>query len=144
MFDKPLDYRLTAWARHRARINISKQPCDETWEFWKSAPFIAYNRRVDPFNRRSWPTPWEIIKENQYDDFTKALMIAWSLKLTEKFKNSKIEIRTLVDRNKNLVYNVAYVDEKQAINFSDLGPISVNNIPNSLIIENLIELDLPR
>lgn len=141
MFDKPLDYRLTAWARLRAHVNMSKNPCDVVWEFWKSAPFIAYNHRVDPFNRKSWPTPWEMIKENQYDDFTKALMIGWSLKLTEKFQKSKIEIRTLVDKNKNLIYNVVYVDDKQVINFSDLGPVPTEKVPNSLIIENLIELE---
>ena len=31
------------------------------------------------------------LTHNQYDDFTKSLMIAWSLKLTNRYKQSKIE-----------------------------------------------------
>jgi len=144
MFQKNIDDRLSSWAYMRARLENSEHPFDDVWNFWKPAPFVPYNNRVDPYYQQSWPTPWEIIVENKYDDFTKALMIGWSLKLTNRFKDSNIEIRTIVDSTKTSVYNICCVNEDLVINFSDNGPIPAINVPDYFLVENLVELKTPR
>lgn len=144
MFKKSTDDRLSFWAEHRSNLNTSETPFSDVWEFWKDAPYIQYNHKIDPYHQRNWPSPWEIIVDNQYDDFTKALMIGWSIKLTDRYKNSRIEIRTLVDKVKNAVYNIVYVDEEIVINYSDSGPVNADSVPDSFIVENLIELNQPR
>jgi len=144
MFKLPIDDRLSSWATHRAHLTTSDNALMDTWQFWKSAPFTPYNNKIDPYHKQSWPSPWEIIVENCYDDFTKTVMIAWTLKLTEKFKESKIEIKTFIDNDKSKQYNVVCVDEQWAINYSDLGPVPLAELPDSLLLENIIEIDLPR
>jgi len=89
-------------------------------------------------------TPWEIIENNKYDDFTKALMIGWTLKLTNKYKNSKIELKTLVDSNRTREYNLIYVDDSWVINYNDNGPIPALEINDGFKLENLIEVSSPR
>ena len=111
MFNQPVDERLSAWASYRGELDKCKDPLRLTCDFWRFAPFIPYNKDIDPYNQRDWPTPWEIIVENRYDDFTKALMMAWSLKYTKRYKDSKIEIKTLVDCHKNCYYNIVCVDD---------------------------------
>jgi len=140
MFNKSIDDRLSLWAEHRQSLNTSDDPLMETWEFWKHTPFIPFNKNIDPFNHKSWPTPWEIIVHNRYDDFTKSLMIAWSLKYTNRFKEAKIEIKTIVNDSKTCYYNVVCVDNKWAINYSDNGPIPITDIPESFFIENQVEV----
>jgi len=140
MFNKSIDDRLSLWAEHRQSLNTSDDPLMETWEFWKHTPFIPFNKNIDPFNHKSWPTPWEIIVHNSYDDFTKSLMIAWSLKYTNRFKEAKIEIKTIVNDSKTCYYNVVCVDNKWAINYSDNGPIPITDIPESFFIENQVEV----
>ena len=144
MFKKSIDDRISSWAEHRSNLNTSETPFSDVWEFWRDVPYIQYNHKIDPYHQRNWPTPWEIIIDNHYDDFTKALMIGWSIKLTERFKDSRVEIRTAVDKVKNAVYNIVYVDEEVAINYSDSGPVNAENVPDSFIVENLIELNRPR
>ena len=144
MFNQPVDSRLTEWIDHRRQLDQSQEPLQTVWDFWHLAPFIPHNRNVDPYHQKSWPSPWEIIEENKYDDFTKALMIAWTLKLTNKFKNSKIELKTLVDSAKTREYNLIYVDDSWVINYSDNGPVAMENIPDSFILENLVEVSAPR
>ena len=100
MFEKNVDDRLSSWAEHRTHLNHSNDPLAEVWEFWQHAPYIPYNNKVDPYYKQSWPSPWEMIVDNKYDDFTKAVMIAWTLKLTKKFENSKIEIKTYIENTK--------------------------------------------
>lgn len=144
MFEKNVDDRLSSWAEHRAQLNYSEDPLAEVWEFWRHAPYIPYNNKVDPYYRQSWPSPWELIVDNKYDDFTKAVMIAWTLKLTKKFENSQLEIKTYIDNARSRQYNVVCVDDRYAINYSDNGPVPMENIPDSFLLENLIELSTPR
>ena len=140
MFDKSIDERLSAWSQHRENLNSCQDPFLETWEFWKTAPYIPYNNKIDAFNPRSWPTPWELIVENKYDDFSKALMIGWSLKFTKRFEKSKIEIKTLVNTQNKCYYNVVCIDDTWAINYNDTGPVPMQEIPEHFYLENLIEV----
>lgn len=144
MFNRSFEERLTAWIELRKGLAHSNTPLEDVWEFWKAAPFIPHNRNVDPYYQQSWPSPWEIIAENKYDEFTKALMIAWTLKLTEKFSNSHIEIKTLVDLSRAREYNIVYIDNNLVLNYSDFGPISADKVPESFKIENLVEVFTPR
>lgn len=140
MFDKSPDERLSSWAQFRNRIETSNDPLTEVCEFWKSAPFVAYNHRVDPFHSKAWPTPWEIIVENKYDDFTKSLMMGYTLKLTKKYSKSKIELRRLVDNQKPTAYNICCVEDQWVLNYSDEGPVPTIKVPDYYLVENLIEL----
>jgi hypothetical protein len=144
MFNQSVDQRLTEWVNHRKRLDEVEDPLQEVWDFWHNAPFVPHNRNIDPYFQRSWPSPWEIIAENKYDEFTRALMIGWTLKLTNKFKNSKIELRTLVDNVRPREYNLVYIDEDRVINYSDNGPVNVSDIIGQFRIENLVELTTPR
>jgi hypothetical protein len=144
MFEKNIDDRLSDWAQFRKYIEISENPFIEVWKFWKDAPFIPYNNAIDPYFQFSWPSPWDIIVHNKYDDFTKALMIGYTLKLTKRFEKSLIEIRTLVDKEKLVSYNIICVDNYWAINYNDNGPILLENIPVEFNVENLVELTGPR
>ena len=144
MFDQSADSRLSSWAELRNSLEEETNPLSKVWDFWKDAPFIPYNKLVDPFYQQSWPTPWDIIVENRYDDFTKALMIGWTLKYSKRFQNNKIELRTMVDKQKKYQYNVICIDNQWVINYNDNGPVMAESLPDSFLMENLIELEIPR
>jgi hypothetical protein len=144
MFNQPVDSRLTEWIDHRKQLDNAEDPLQEVWDFWHLAPFTPHNRNIDPYYQKSWPSPWEIIEENKYDDFTKALMIGWTLKLTKKFKDSKVELKTFVDQERTREYNLIYVDDNWVINYSDNGPVEVDIVPDSIRLENIVEVGRPR
>lgn len=144
MFNLPVDDRLTEWINHRQKLDEVEDPLQEVWDFWHQAPFIPHNRKIDPYFQRNWPRPWEVILDNKYDDFTRALMISWTLKLTKKFKESKIEIRTLVDTVHPREYNLVYVNDVWVINYSDNGPIPASDISGPFRLKNLVEVATPR
>jgi len=144
MFDRPYDVRLNSWIELRNNLNSSTRPFEEVQEFWNKAPFIPFNRYVDPYNQQSWPTPWEILEENKYDDFTKSLMIAWTLKLSNKFHQSSIELHTVIDKHRFREYNLIYVDGKKVLNYDDTGPIDVDFIPGGLYLQNMVIINTPR
>ena len=144
MFNLPPDERLSAWSRFRKQLEVAEEPLMDLVEFWHQAPFIPYNKDVDPYNLKSWPTPWEVVVENKYDDFTKALLMSWTLKLTDRFKDSKIEIKTYIDGDRKRQYNLVFIDELFVLNYFD-GTVSPSDIiPESFFMENIIEVQRPR
>ena len=137
MFKKSPDERLSEWKKLRETV-------DNTSEFWGDAPMVTYNHKIDQYNPRSWPSPWEIIVDNKYDDFTIALMIGQTLKLTEKFSNSKIEVRTMVDESRTKLYNLVYIDNNTVLNYEKWKSIESQNIPDSFLLENQVDISMPR
>ncbi len=144
MFKKTLDDRLSEWKKLREKVDSSDNPFADISQFWSEAPHIPYNHKVDRFNPNSWPTPWDIIVDNRYDDFTIGLMMGWTLKLTEKFSNSRIELRTMVDENRTKLYNLVYIDDVVVLNYDKWDAIKVQDIPESFLIENLVGIEKPR
>jgi hypothetical protein len=140
MFDLDVDDRLSVWANFRKSINTSSDPLQDVAHFWESTPFTAHNHQIDPYYQASWPSPWEIIVENRYDDFTKAVMIGYTLLFTDRFKDSDIQIKTLVDTEGKRLYNIVYVDDTWALNYDDSKVMLANNIPSLYRLENLVVL----
>ena len=144
MFHKSPDERLSDWVEFRKELDSLDDPLTQLTEFWSNAPLIVHNHLIDPHNPKSWPTPWEILYDNKYDDFTLALMIGYTLKLTKKFSSDKIEIRTMVDSSKTKLYNLVYVNDTDILNYDRHGIKKPNEIDNSLYLENIVEVIFPR
>jgi hypothetical protein len=144
MFDLNEDDRLSAWSELRKHIDTCHDPLQAVTNFWAHTPFVGHNHKIDPFYQASWPTPWEIIVDNRYDDFTKAVMMGYTLLLTDKFKNSEIQIKTLVDTEFKRLYNIVCVDNTWVLNYDDRAVLRVDNIPSLYSLENLVELKRPR
>ena len=71
-------------------------------------------------------------------------MIGYTLLLTEQYKNSDVQIKTLVDTEFKRLYNVVYVDDTWALNYDDNKVVPASNIPTLYRLENLIGLKRPR
>jgi len=144
MFKKPLDERLTEWSELRKSLDNLDDPLTKVLEFWNGAPAVNYNHKVDPYNIKAWPTPWEIIVENRYDDFTLALMIGYTLKLSNRFKSDQITIKTMVDYPKTKLYNLVYINENKVLNYDKNCVVNCQDIDPNLYLENQIEVIFPR
>lgn len=144
MFKLTVDDRLSTWIKLRGDIDQSDDPLQLVWDFWHQAPFVPHNRSIDPYYQRSWPNPWEIIVDNKYDDFTRALMISWTLKLTKRFENSKILLKTLVDPTNDREFNLVFIDDDWVINYNDNGPVRSDSISRPFRLQNLVEVSTPR
>lgn len=136
--------RISVWVNFRHDLEFSNDPLQEIAEFWGDIRLIPFNKSVDPYNSNSWPTPWQIIADDQYDELTLAIMIGYTIKLTDRFKNSKVEVRTLVDSNRTRLYNLIYVDDQFVLNYERNTVVNTQDIPESFFLENLVELSRPR
>jgi hypothetical protein len=75
--------RLAEWRLLRADISeldIS-DACNTVNTLWSKAP-LSTGRLLDPEDPSSWPTPWELLAENEFCDLSKALGITYTLYLS--------------------------------------------------------------
>ena len=143
MFKKNANDRLSEWFEFRKSLDHLENPIEAVAEFWYSAPRIMHNHKIDPYNFKSWPTPWEMIVDNRYDDFSLALMIGYTLKLSNKFKDHTIQVRTMVDKSQNKLYNLVFVNDEAVLNYSN-SVVNANDIDENLYLDNLVEIDQTR
>jgi hypothetical protein len=136
--------KLSAWAQFKLSLAEELDPLPNIAEYWKDTPLVAFNHEIDPYNHRSWPTPWEIIANNKYDDLTLAIMIGYTIKLIDRFKNSQVEIRIMVDSTRTRLYNLIYVDNEYVLNYESGVVVKAQDIPESFLLDNLVELERPR
>lgn len=92
MFDLDRTSKLKAWREFRQSLELSTQPLTDVALLWSKAPFVS--PFLNPKNPAEWPDPWHLILDDRYDDLAIALGMCYTLSLTERFKDQKIEIHT--------------------------------------------------
>ena len=126
MFFDSYDQQLATWKNFRNHLEESETPLEDVIAFWNKAPLV--NKHLNINSSEHWPGPWQIIKDGKYTELTISLMIGHTLKLTQRFSNCKIEIKSYLDNSNKAVYNTCTIDNK------------ILNYPYGEIVE---EKDLP-
>ena len=96
MFDLYSTDRLTEWKNFRDRLEHSERPLQDLVELWSRAPFV--NLYLNPSNPSSWPDPWKLILDGKFDDLAISLGMLYTVKLTERFKDSHCELRQTLEK----------------------------------------------
>ena len=128
MFGNRYEQRLESWASFRETLEESEDPFRDVISFYKQAPFVSIH--TDPWNKDSWPSPWELVHENQYDDFCCVLGMCYSLQLTERFKGSNFEIHICTINNVSHLY-LLFVDDI-ILGLDNDKPTFRKNIPSDI------------
>ena len=82
--------RLASWSDFRNRLETCGNPIQEAINYYDSAPRVSIH--TDPWDNKTWPTPWELVAENQYCNFCIILGVCYSLQLTKRFTGQEFEI----------------------------------------------------
>lgn len=111
-----LDYevRLKSW--FDLRNKLSRLPTSiqvqEVDKFWQRVPIS--NHYLHPDFIKDWPTPWQLISDNNYCYYARALGMIYSLLL---LGTNAIELVQAVDDNSNEVVLVLVDDAKYVMNY---------------------------
>ena len=129
MFDKTYEERLSLWSQFRDTLETSKAPFQDVIDFYNQTPLVSLN--TDPWNPETWPTPWELLKENQYCAFCRVLGYCFSLQLTERFKDQNFEIHINTDSEKGYYYFLV-INREWVLGYDDEGPLKYENIAKDI------------
>lgn len=132
MYNSKYENRLVEWRQLRDSIEESEDPLRLCLEFWNNIP--EERLAADPYDQSTWPTPWEMIEENNFCSFVKILAICYTLQLTERFSHESFEINIVQDRNKQDVSYLLFFDTT-CIGYEPMKAIPIENLPKNLIFE---------
>ena len=135
MFDLYGQNRLAEWRRFREKLESSETPLGDVAEFWSKAPFVS--DYLDPHNPEEWPDPWHLILDDNLDDLAIVLGMCYTLKLTERFKDSLFEIHkhTAPDKKMHPKFYLM-VDKTHVLNlfYRDIASVDdLSKVPTNLI-----------
>jgi hypothetical protein len=116
--------RISAWREFRDSLEESETPFRDLIDKYKRSPLVSIHN--DPWNQSTWPTPWQLVEENQYCDFSRVLGMCYSLQLTDRFNKAVFEIHICTDGSLSTLYllkiddNVIGWDEKTYVKDAEL------------------------
>ena len=131
--DRLIQQHLSAWYKLRQQLEKSDDPFNEVVKFFSSLPQVKFY--TDPYDPSTWPTPWELISENEYCKFNRILGICYTLQLTERFKNCQPKINVSIDNVNKTVYYLLFVEDK--VYGYDEDWIDATELPKSLKIQKI-------
>lgn len=123
--------RLADWVRLRQAAAALDQPEQLMLinDWWFRAPIV--NHLILRGDVRSWPTPWHLLNNNGYCELARALGIAYTIMLVEKYTDLKI-IQTTQD-------NLVQVDHgKYILNWAPGEMLNTHSTPIPTV-KNMID-----
>jgi hypothetical protein len=115
VFDLYGNDRLTEWKRFRNQLEVSDSPLEDTANYWAKAPFV--NNYLDPYNPNSWPDPWHLVLDGKFDNLAICLGMLYTLKLTNRFIDSKCEIHKAMSFDVEVQDYFLIVNKQSILNF---------------------------
>lgn len=137
MAKQSFEDRLFEWNRLRKNLEHSVNPIEDTVSYWQTIPCCS--RNCDPYDSSTWPSPWEMIEENSYCEFTKLLAIAYTLKLTDKFKDLIFLIKIGLDKRQSRMYYLLCVGD-QVVAIDDIKSMHINQVPKNIHIQKIHQI----
>lgn len=111
-----LDYytRLREWFKLKERLVDQELPtiCVEVDTFWQKVPLSSHY--LHPADVESWPNPWELINDNHYCYYARALGMIYTLLLLGV---KDIDFVEATDYNSNDVVLVLVDNAKYVMNY---------------------------
>lgn len=129
MFDKKFNERLQYWSSFRQQLETDIDPIQTTLNLFNRAPIVSI--QVDPYDSSTWLTPWELLYENKYCEFSKLLAICYTLQLTERFINDDFEIHIITNNEESSTYYLLFIQDK-VIGYDRSSIMNKNEIPSTL------------
>jgi hypothetical protein len=125
--------RQLAWYQLRQTLETSEDPFSDVAKFFLRLPRVKFY--TDPYDSATWPTPWELIDENEYCEFNLILGMCYTMQLTERFKDTCPTINLAIDNVNKTVYYLLCIEEK--VYGYDDSWISVSELPKSLKMQKI-------
>jgi hypothetical protein len=126
--------RLAAWREFRDTLEESNQPFQKVVDLWTKAPFRS--DYLNPSTPDEWPDPWELVLKSDLDELAISLGMLYTIKLTQRFSDTKCEIHTIASEEKSKSKYFLIVDDQHVLNL-DYGLVSgldaVDSFQTSLI-----------
>ena len=134
MFEKnTFEDRTIAWIQFRQSLENSSEPINDLCRYCNRANL--YSITCNPWDRKDWPTAWELVSLNRYCCFTIMLGMCYTLFLTNRFRQQDIRILITKDTQTQQTQYLISIQKIYIGYDPDLTYIDQTKIGTNLIIQ---------
>jgi hypothetical protein len=108
--------RLAHWKNFRKSLPLLDEMTQFTSvaEYWSKAPLVSI--AYDSFDATTWPTPWEMIRNNEWCRNSVAIGMENTLRLAG-FPSNRMTLTLIIDRDIQEILLILIVDRKWVLNY---------------------------
>ena len=103
MYELKFEDKVKVWKDLREDLETSSKPFYLLSKFIKNLP--RSTRKQNPWDPESVILPWHLIENNSFTEYDIALLSAYTLQLTDRFSDAKVEIHISKDIDKEVNLN---------------------------------------
>jgi len=133
------EQRMSKWAEFRDNLSRNNDPIQTTIDAYAKAPWVSIH--TDPYDRSTWPNPWELIQENQYCDFCKLLGICYTLQLSDCFSDEEFEIHIQRSDETGELYYLLFIGNR-VVGYDGETHVANTELPPDLSVQHLYKMSL--
>ena len=137
MYELKFEDKVKVWRDLRNQLESAARPFDLLNQFVKSLP--RSSRKENPWDPKSVAEPWHLIENSSFTEYEIALLCAYTLQLTDRFSEAKVEIHISKDINKDENMYLVYLDGSIVLGYNN-EVFTGNSIPQSIVSQKVIQL----
>jgi hypothetical protein len=133
----PPEERLRNWRDLRKSLTndlTEKEHLEKISEYWSQCPL--QNMIIDPYNPKTWMTPWELINYGQFCKHTVGYLIEQTLLFTESdyWNDQRVQLVLIKDVAISDIALVVVIDNEFVLNYNYRSIINYKSIENQITI----------
>ena len=137
MHELKFEDKVRVWKELREDLESAYEPFRVLNDFIKSLP--RSTRKQNPWDPESVALPWHLIENKSFTEYEIALLCAYTLQLTDRFSQAKVEIHISKDIEKEVNMYLVYLDGSIVLGYNE-EVSSSNSIPQSIVSQKVIQL----
>ena len=137
MYELKFEDKVKVWRDLRNQLESAARPFDLLNQFVKSLP--RSSRKENPWDPKSVAEPWHLIENSSFTEYEIALLCAYTLQLTDRFSDAKVEIHISKDIKEDINMYLVYLDGSIVLGYNE-EVSSSNSIPQSIVSQKVVQL----
>ena len=134
MFELKFEDKVKVWKDLREQLESHPRPFDALTQFINKLHVSA--RKTNAWDPNTQTQPWHLIEQNEFTAYETAQLTAYTLQLTDRFCESKIEIHISKDVKKDINYYLVYIDNGIILGYNEEA-IAIDELPEQVISQKI-------
>tara|TARA_B100000900_G_scaffold316600_1_gene275566 strand:+ start:309 stop:734 length:426 start_codon:yes stop_codon:yes gene_type:complete len=138
MHELKFEDRVKVWRNLRDELEVHQRPFHRLLQFLGSLHISS--KKSNAFDPKTQIQPWHLLDKNSFTEYEIAQICAYTLQLTERFSEAKVEIHISKDIKSNEDMFLVYLDGSIVLGYKK-EVITPDELPDTVVSQKIYHLD---
>lgn len=134
MYELKFEDKVKVWRDLREQIETHPQPFKLLQDFLSTLPVSS--RKPNAFDPTAQIQPWHLLENDSFTEYEIAQLCAYTLQLTDRFCQAKVEIHISKDIEKDELLYLVFLDGSIVLGYNNKA-ISIGKLPKTIVSQKV-------